>query len=250
MTKYVKYLLMTVCFLCIGILEANAETACPSSVKKELSQVAAHIKVNYEILDKSETKDLEIYGVKTTYKVPNYAFVVSIYNLTKDFYAKVQTNSTDTLTSKSLNVYYDETVEGIYSLYDYNIGDIYNYTITIYSTNPDCENKVFRTFRITKPKYNAYSEYTYCQNSSNYYCQRFVNMDLKINSTAEFLSKIEANNEKNNPNKGYMDVKEEIVTTIKKNWLIYLLIFVSIAILITGIIIYMKKRHKKKGWKI
>lgn len=250
MTKYVKYLLMFMCFLFVCSVEVNAADSCPSDLKKELSQTAAHIKVNYEIQDKSETKDIEVNGTKTTYKVPNYAFVISIYNLTKDFTAKVQTNSSVAANNKYLSVYYDETVEGNYSLYDYNIGEVYNYTITIQSNNPDCPNKVFRTFRITKPKYNAYSEYTYCQNSSNYYCQRFVSNDLKIKDTADFIKRIAVNNEKNNPNKGFLDANQEIKDTLKKNWPLYLAIFAGIALVIIATIFYLKKRQRKKGWKI
>lgn len=250
MTKYVKYLLIFTCVLSLKSMKVYAADSCPSDLKKELSQTAAHIKVNYEIQDNSEVKEIEVNGAKTTYKIPNYAFVITIYNLTNDFYANVQTKSTVASNNKYLTVNYNETVEGNYSLYDYNIGEIYNYTITIYSTNEECGGKIFRTFRITKPKYNAYSEYTYCQNSSNYYCQRFVNTELKINSTEEFISKISVNNEKNNPNKGFLDENKEIIDTFKKNWPLYLLIFIIIAAIITGVIFFIKKKNKKKGWNL
>lgn len=227
-----------------------AKNTCPSSLKNDLAQAASHIKVKYEIVDSSEMKELEANGSKTTYKIPNYAFVISIYNLTSDFYAKIDVTTSQTGSSKTQEVYYEETVEGNYSLYDYNIGDIYNYTITIYSTSEECYNKVFRTFRITKPRYNAYSEYTYCQNSSSYYCQRFVTTDLNIEDTSEFLRKIEVNNQKNNPNKGFLDENKEIMDNLKNNWMWYLLIFLAIAGIITGLIIYLKKKQKKAGWKL
>ncbi len=240
---------MFMCILFLNTIKVNAVSSCPTELRQELAQISSHIKVNYEIQDKSETKEIDVNGSKKAYKVPKYAFAISIYNLTADFYAEIEIESSAS-EKKSLTVYFDDTVEGNYSFYDYNIGDIYNYRITIHSTNDECSGRTFRTFRVTKPRYNAYSEYTYCQNSTNFYCQRFVASDLKINSTSEFLSKIKVNNEKNNPNKGYIDIKKELADTFKANWPLYIAIFIGVALIITGIIIYFKKRNKKTGWKI
>lgn len=247
MTKYVKWLSFLICTLFVFSLNVEAaRNNCPASVKKELSQSAAHIKVNYEIIDNSMNKEITVGDKTTTYKVPNYAFAITLYNLTSDFYARIETNSD----SDDISVPYEETRNGNYTLYDYNIGDIYNYNITIYSTHPDCSGTVFRTLKFTKPRYNAFSEYTYCKNSTTYYCQRFITSDLKISTTDEFLDKISVNNEKNNPNKDKNDITKEIVDSFKSNWKLYLGIFFGLAILIVGGIFILKKYREKKGWKL
>ncbi len=50
----------------------------------------------------------------------------------------------------------------------------------LYTNDEECNGRVLKTLKFTKPRYNAYSEYTYCQNSSSYYCQKFINTEINI----------------------------------------------------------------------
>lgn len=246
MIKYAKYLLIFICASFIYNISVLAQTvSCPASVKRNLAVAANYIKASYEIIDNSEEKTLVIDGQSTVYKIPNYSFAISIYNLTEDLSAYVlPTNGT------GFNVYYEDTTDGIYTFNDYNFGEIYNYTITIKSDNDECLGTTIRTIKFTKPRYNAFSEFAYCQNSSNFYCQKFIGTEINIGSVDDFLNKIKVNIDNTNPNKDKIDENREIVTIIKNNWKIYILIFLVLAVLIVAAIFFIKKYKAKKGWKL
>lgn len=251
MIKYRIYLLIFACALFVNFTTVNAANACTNSVKKELSQIAAHVKVNYEIKDFSEEKELEIDGKKTIYKVPNYIFEISVYNITEDIYVLIEKTDTKKLSKTPVKtVYASDAEDGIYTFTDSNIGDIYNYHVTVKSNKDACIGSSLRTMKFTKPRYNAYSEFTYCHNSSNYYCQRFIGTEIDIKDNTDFLNKIKVNNEKNNPSRDDIEDKEAIKNLLKDNWKMYVLIFVIILGLIVGGVFFIKKHREKKGWKL
>ena len=228
--------------LFFDILPVDA-LSCSKSVSKDLSTVASHVKVAYEVIDKSEVKELNVGEEKTKYTVPNFDFEISIYNITDDIYVEVK-NDVD---GRNRTVYFKDTDNGVYTFTNSDFGQVYNYTFDIKSTNDGCYGQKIRTTKLVKPKYNAYSEFTYCQNSANFYCQKFTTKDLKLGSTYEFLQKITVNNEKNKP------VEEEetsITQLVKQDWKIYLGLFAIVIILASTIIVIMKKRKKAKEWKL
>lgn len=244
MKKNIGNLLFIVCFLFIGMSVVDAANYCPNATKKELSRAANYVKANYEVIDNSEVKEITVDGNTTTYKVPNFAFEISIYNLTENLYAEITT----TKNGEERRVYNSDVTDGVYSFIDNNAGDIYNYNITIKSDG-ECAGLSLKTIKFTKPRYNAYSEFAYCQNSSSYYCQKFIGTEINIKSTNEFLNKIQVNNEKNDP-----DVKndESIFNVIQKNWKIYLFIFLGVLFVagVAIIIFIILKRKKNKEWKL
>ena len=248
--EMIKYKSLLLIFVCAFIFECTyvqaATSTCSTSLKKELAQAASSVKVDYEIKDFSEEKTIEVDGHETTYKIPNYVFEISIYNLTDDIYAYVQ--KTDN--SPAFSVYNDSAIDGVYTFTDENIGDIYNYKITVRSKSSECNNVTLRTLKFTKPRYNAYSEFTYCQNSSNYYCQRFIGTEINIKNADDFLSKIKVNNEKNDPDRVKNEMDKKISELFKANWKIYLAIFMIILVLATGLFIFIRKQQKKGGWKL
>lgn len=242
MKKYIGIVILFICFFLFKTTLVMARGSCPNATRRELTSLANYVKANYEIIDKSETKELTVDGHTTTYKVPNYSFEISIYNLNERLYAEIETTKDFHKT-----VSWEEASDGVYSFIDYNAGEIYNYTVTIKSS--ECPEVNLNTIKFTKPRYNAYSEYTYCQNSSNYYCQKFIGTEINISNTGEFLDKIQANNEKNDPSSP-QNQEETIGEVIKNNWKLYLIIFASI-VLISGItLILIRMRNKKKGWKL
>lgn len=213
--------------------------------------MAAHVKVSYETKDYSEEKELEIDGKKTTYKVPNYIFEISVYNVTDDIYVYIEKTSTNKTSRTAVKtVYSTDAEDGIYTFTDSNIGDIYNYHVTVKSNKDSCIGRTLRTIKFTKPRYNAYSEFTYCHNSSNYYCQRFVGTELNIKDNQDFLTKIKVNNEKNNPDRDKNEETEAIKNLLKNNWKIYVLIFVVILGGVVGAVFFVKKNKEKKGWRL
>ncbi len=239
-----KRLFLLFLLIAIVTLENVYADTCASSRKRELSNAAKYVKVNYEVKDLSLEKELEANGEKSTYKVPNYYFEISLYNMTEDMYATIYRTKDE----HSFSAYHNETTDNVYTFYDYDTTEIDNYTITLRPSN-DCQGLTLRTIHFTKPKYNAYSEFTFCQNSSNFYCQKFVKKDLNINNTQDFLNKIQVNNEKNKPVEE-RDPNEDIKELIEKNWQLYLCIFLGIIIVVLIVVVIIRKHNHDKRWKL
>lgn len=243
--KYLKYLVVFTVFLCINTLNVNA-LSCSNAVSKDLGQIASYVKVDYEVHDNSVIKELQVGEDKTNYIVPNFTFDISIYNINDDIYVMIKEHTT----GNSYTIMNSDTTDNTYTFINSDFGNIYNYEIVIMSNNPDCYGEKVRTINFIKPKYNAYSEYTYCQNSSNLYCQRFTDKDLNITDSKDFLNKVKVNNEKNNPDRDKIDEFDTITKLLQDNWKVYLGVFIGVVFIIVIIIFIIKARNKKKGWRL
>lgn len=238
----VKYLIVLFLFMCINT--SVYALSCPNSVTKDLVHAATYIKANYDVIDNSETKTLTIGSDSTTYTIPNYTFEMSIYNITEDFTAEIH----DDVSGNTISIGYNDTNDGTYSFTNSDFGTIYNYTIKIMSNKNECLGQLVKTLHITKPKYNAYSEYTYCKNSTILVCQKFVTKDIGVNSSEEFLKKISVNNKKNAPINISDETKKTIKDIFSNNWILFASIFAGVIIISIGVIIYIKKKNKTRGW--
>jgi len=238
MIKHIKYFLLIMTTLTFGFTICEARSSCPQSVIKDVSKAATYVKANYEVFDNSTIKTLTDGKDSTEYKIPNYNFEISIYNITPELYVTIKNN----VTNETIKVTHDMTTDGIYTFSNDDFGRIYNYTFQVSSAHEECYNKKLRTLRLTLPRYNAYSEFNYCKNSSSYYCQRFVGTELGIKNTEDFYKKISVNNKKA-IEKGKIDVLTDI---IKSHWKLYLSIFGGVLILFIGTIIFLRSRKKKE----
>ena len=238
--KNIKYFVLTI--LSFFAVSPTYALSCTNAVSKDLSEIASHVKTGVEVVDNSQIKELVIGEDKTTYRIPNYKFNISIYNITDDIYLTLK----DDIYNEEINIYKSDANGGTYKFVNTDFGQIYNYTIEIKSANPDCYGEKIKTIKYTKPKYNAYSEYTYCKTSSSLYCQKFVTSNLKIKNTDDFLSKIKVNNEKNKPE----EEEEIVIDNIKSYWRVYLGIFIGVIFISIGVILIIRRKNAKKGWNL
>ena len=239
------YSFIIVCFICILSSKVYA-SECPKDMSRDLTREAYYVKTNYEIVDKSIYKEINIDENKTIFKIPKYEFIISIYNITDRIYAVVSNN----LDEKTITINYTDTQNGIYTFTDNEFGKIRKYEINIYSAIEDCAHKKLKTIKLVKPMYNAYSEYTYCKNSTNFYCQKFTKNELNIKGNADFLSKIKVNNIRRSEEIKKEEKKEvkSFLDIIMTDWQMYAGIFVGSVISSLILIIVIKKRRSKKGW--
>lgn len=217
---------------------------CTTAYINEMISLAKYVKADYEVIDNSTTKKITIGKDVVNAKIPNYSFLFSIYNITDKVYVRISSNSTANYPQA---IYSVDANDGMYTFADNNFGNIFNYTIFVYPNNANCSSRLLKKITITKPKYNAYSEYTYCKNSSNYYCQKFVNKDLKLKNSDDFMSKIAVNNKLNNPN---IPLPSKVVELIKQNWKLYIKIFVGATLFIILLVVLIRYYNKKKRWKL
>lgn len=241
--KLTRYLLLMLSIFIFNITLANA-SSCKGSIAKDLSQITSHVKVDYELIDKSQRKELVIGEDKKEYIIPNFVFNISLYNITDDIYVEI----TNDVTSENRKVYYKDTNDGVYTFSNDDFGRIYNYTFMLKSNNSDCMGDNIRKLTYTKPMYNAFSEYTYCQTSSSFYCQRFVTKPTDLIGEEDFLKKISANNSKNKPEEGEEQKEETFIDKIKSNKNFYIILILVVVALTIGTIIIINKR--KKRWEL
>lgn len=225
-----------------GSVYARKVNTCPNDIKKELAHAATYVKVNYEVVDNSIYKTLSDGKDETKYKIPNYLFKISIYNISPDLSVSI----TENVLGSNTNVTYNMTNDGVYTFENDDFGRIYNYTFTVKSANSACMGSMIRTLRLTKPRYNAYSEFNYCKNSSTYYCQRFVGHDLSIKDTNDFLNKIDVNNKNEKEQNG----EKTFVELFKEDWKLYASIFGVLLILFIALVIFLKWKNKRRGLKL
>ena len=242
-----KILRSVLSFFVISLLVNDAYAlTCSNSVSKDLSQEASYVKVKYEVIDKSVTKELDVNGSKTTYFIPNYVFEISIYNITENISINIKNDVTD----EEIRVRYNDTTDGIYTFTNSDFGTIYNYQFGIMSEVSECYEQKIKNISLIKPKYNAYSEYTYCNNSSLFFCQKFIEKETGIKSSADFLNKIDVNNQSNKPISESETEMISIKDIIKDNWILYVCVLVGVMITSVIVIILLHKKNKKKGWKL
>ncbi len=232
-----KYLVIFALLLGVGLTSVDA-ASCPASIKKDISKLANYVKIDYEVEDNSTYKKLKVGDNETEYKIPNYTFSFSIYNIAPELFITLEDKSN----GMSMNITHDMTDNGTYTFKSDDFGSIHNYTLTVKSANDQCYGARFRTIKQTQPRYNAYSEFAYCKNSSSYYCQRFVGTELNLKNTDEFYQKIKPNN------KSDKEQKEEgsLIQVVKQNWKLYLGIFAGLIVAFALFTVFMRWWNKRK----
>ncbi len=232
-----KYLVIFALLLGVGLTSVDA-ASCPASIKKDISKLANYVKIDYEVEDNSTYKKLKVGDDETEYKIPNYTFSFSIYNIAPELFVSLEDKSN----GMSMNITHDMTTNGTYTFKSDDFGSIHNYVLTVKSANDECYGARFRTIKQTQPRYNAYSEFAYCKNSSSYYCQRFVGTELNLKDTNEFYQKIKPNN------KSDKEQQEEgsLIQVVKQNWKLYLGIFVGLIVAFALFTVFMRWWNKRK----
>lgn len=235
--KYLKILLITLLFIMTSTISVKA-LSCDNATSSDLTRKANYVKASYEVEDKSVKKDLTAGNYKTTYKIPYFNFKISIYNIVDGIYAVVTNDVDNTI----LEVHPNNTQDGTYTFDNSNFTDVYNYTIEIRSDLDACKNETIRTIKVSKPKYNAFSEYKYCNSSNNYYCKKFITKDLDVETNDDFFRKIGIKTDYDDEES--TEDTNSIKSIIKKNTKSYIMVSI-ITVLVTLAILLIPRLIKK-----
>lgn len=175
MKKIQIVVLVLICFLVCNI---SADAACSASDISKLNQMAVNVKPSYEeaegILDKGSyvppdglsEEELEKYEEKYNY------FKIHIANLTEDLYIEV----TNDFNKEKKTYSYQDSKDGIVTIDWEDIGEIVNFTITVFSSDKtDCPNTKLTTLYLTTPRYNRYYDYMACSENPDFYlCYKYL----------------------------------------------------------------------------
>lgn len=133
-------------FLLTGFLllfPAKGKAACSNSENVNLKDMAGNIRITY------------------VFKEENATFDITLSNIRGEFYVKTPTNQILSSTGT------DITVGG------YAPGQSYGFKV--YTTSPNCPNKILLTKYATVPSYNRFYNDDVCKDATEYhYCQKWV----------------------------------------------------------------------------
>ena len=210
--KTIKKITIAIMAIFLSVIKVEG-ASCTYVEKAKLNETASKVKTNYEVIEEEieqEYIDPDT-GEKGTYKSIKTSFKISIYNLTEDLYV-LENNS---LTKEEKYIFYENTVNGIYSFVSEDIENIIKYDYKIYSNLENCTGDILKSYSFTKPKVNLYSQYRMCEGLEEVpYCRIYLTEDIKMSEAeleealVKYISKKE-NKEKENKEKGITEVIKE-----------------------------------------
>lgn len=221
------------------LFNSSVYATCSSEERIELNQKAANVKVEYEI---DESIKQYVDGTIVKKKI-----IVSIYNLSEEFYISVKNKDTN----EKKNYSADDAVDGVISFEITDLSKVANYTFEIIalSDKTNCSTERFRIIYLTTPRTNEFYYREVCKDNEEFaYCQEYVT--AKEISNEEFINKLQKYLEKDPDNK--TDVEDEndnnvfINFIVKYKWVI-IIVLIVIAAGSTTTILLTKKKQRELG---
>lgn len=235
--KLILIVLITIISLTMGKVYADE---CSYTDKYSLMQEAAKVKAKYEpfteYIENNDCTDED--GCLPSAK---HYFKIYITNVSENFYIKV----TNELTEESIVYTYSDSEEGIITIEDDNATVVKNYSIKIYaSDSTKCSSESLANLYLTLPRYNVYSQESYCQeNPDEYVCEEYV--EFEAMDYEEFFEKISDKVDV------FEDTTEETLTPIQKimnfikNNIVWLI--VGCVVLITAVVAVKTISRKRRA---
>ena len=234
--KYLKSLLVLPFLIALNVYADE----CSYKEQANLNKEAALIEANYEVIKEQEPytfvdpdtlEEMELTRDKISFKI-------KFYNITENLSLDI-TGRVNGKTNDNKIVTYTETDSGVYTFTTENTDDIVEYGIKVNALNGGCAGKTIRTFSLTKPKVNPYSQYEMCNgHESIEYCQEFTTKEYDI-SLDDLSKKIE---EVDNNGSNQTDKENGFLKFLKNNYLYIIGGIVLIGVGTGAYIIYRKKR--------
>jgi hypothetical protein len=248
MRKNAKFLLVSLLLLCFAVNVNAAE--CSYEKQVELNDIASTVKATYEEIeiDTGETEsyvDEETGLIDPDQQVPVYekGFTVKVLNLTEDIYIEV---SDDTNGLNKIFKYSDSD-NGVITLGNFKADGVITYTITVRAFGGDCAGTSLRVITLVTPKYNSFSELSYCDDNPNFeYCQEYITgeditYEEFINKSESYVEKETETNEQKEENKTITSKLKDFYKNNKKVIFIACGVIVIVGVATTAIIVIRRR---------
>ena len=239
-------LFIIVCiFLFIGVSFAAEDKTCTAVNLNELRTMAANVRVSY-IPNEIETEG-DISGEFADSRRVKKVLDIKIYNITSKLYIKVVSEGEDVTRDEHIITLADVGPDKSATIRQTAQRVPVTYTFTIYSDAYGCSTKTLRTFKMTLPRFNFYSELDVCQDIPEYYlCQPYttflVDGETFYDKVEEYKSKLEHTNENS---EGIISegtgVVSETITAFSKNK--YIIVGIIVAVGVIATILLLRKRR-------
>ena len=244
MRKSAKCVLSALLMFCfIGNVKA---AECDYQKQVELNDLASTVKVTYEEVE-IDTGEQYIDDMKfdengnniiITRKVKG--FKVKLINLAENLSVEV---SNDLGLNKFIS--YEDTNKGMVELATDTADKIINYTINVSVETGVCAGQELRTINVLVPKYNLYSETSYCKENPGFeYCKEYTtdNNQMDYIQFDEAAKKYDLTKEKKEEKKEQTKL-EKVLEVLNENKVIIISSVSIIVILTTGIIVVKRRRR-------
>lgn len=176
-----KIKLVVVAFAISLIFMPLAYAECDATETNKLSSLANNVRTSQEIIQKEfelgegdntpdglTDEEIQNYKKKVDY------FKIYISNITEEIYVVVTNNNTRQ--TKTYN--YQDTQNGTVYFEEEVGSDIVNYTVDVHASGKtNCNSRKLRTFYITTPMYNVFSESSLCEGIEEFYlCHEYLSV--------------------------------------------------------------------------
>ncbi|NLL02469.1 MAG: hypothetical protein GX265_05580 [Mollicutes bacterium] len=233
-----KRVLIIILTAFLGILDVQAE--CSYIEKANLNEMASKVKTNYEVIEEKVNEEFTDPDSEETIvkEIIKTKFKISIYNITKDLYIS-QKNS---LTGETIDIYYENTKDGIYSFETNDIENIIKYDYQIYGGSENCAGNILKSYSFTKPKINLFSQYRICEGLESVpYCRKYITEEIKL-TESELAEKLNGYIKTEEPKEEPNEAENGIIEVIKNNYVYVIIGVVAISGALIITIYIVKKR--------
>lgn len=242
--KIITFILFSM-FIFIGNVFAEEDNTCNAVHLNELRTMAANVRVSY--LPNEVQKTTAPSGEHGVTIERTKVLDVKIYNITSRLYIKVSSGGANISSDEHVITLANVGPDGSATIRQAAQIEPITYRFEIFSDDYGCSTKTLRTFKMTLPRFNYYSELDVCKDIPEFYlCQPFTTFKVEgstfYDKVDEYKAKLAVQSENNegvasNGN----GVVSETITAVSKNKYIVVGIIVAIGAVIT-ILILRKKR--------
>ena len=160
-------------FLLMSNVSAAEDTTCNYDSRAYLNKLASNVKASYDFKYESDG---------------SVSFDISIFNIVEDLYVAYRADS-----GSEEKVFASMTSDGTYTFNVKDTDNIVTYTFIVRSMKFGCSHDI-RTFTLTKPRKNPYSDMDICKYEEledYFYCQKWVTQKIE-GTESEIIAKIKA----------------------------------------------------------
>lgn len=246
MKKY-NFLLIIIAssFLFLGNVFAEEDNTCSAVNFNKLRTQASNVRVSY--IPEEIVKLTDPTTETGTSTVTSNVLDIKIYNITSDMYIKVTSSGSNVTKDEHIVTLDNVAPDGSATIRQPAQKEPITYEFTVFSDAYGCSTRTLRTFRMTLPRYNSYSELEACADIPEFYlCQKYTTFTVDGESfydrVDDYKSKLSNQVENGEGITGDDDnIISSTISAVSKNKYIFLGIFVAIGVVLT-ILILRKKR--------
>ena len=224
----------------------NQSIACNNDEMKSLIEKAKNIKAQYEEIDdyvfeiRENANAVDENGNHPVEEVKGYALSMLLYDGSDDLRVIIRNNLDD-------ETQIEEFHGGAISWDEGETRYIRKYNVEVYANTETCSGVLLREFEFSIPKWNEMSKWPECNDpliKDEPECKHFIMEDKSINDSFTSINKLYEKIEKAEEKKKQQEKEKMGAIGYLKKYLVW--IIVAVVLIISGIVVFIVMRGRKK----